>query len=113
MVDLHAASRPNDGVLLHAESVTVVDRAGNHCTRLRWRQTVDSNLGDGNSDSQHDDAIGMTPRQQRLLHRSPETVNAESATHLRVQSAVCAEESGEARQPIGITLCQTLTLGMK
>ncbi|HAK7404162.1 TPA: Ig-like domain repeat protein [Salmonella enterica] len=89
----------NDGT--YTLSVTVVDRAGNSLQSASLEVTVDSTVT-VTADSQHDDAIddatatAVTPPES-------ETVNAESATHLRTVPSA-AEESVVKETAYSITL---------
>ncbi|EBM1570560.1 non-fimbrial adhesin SiiE [Salmonella enterica subsp. enterica serovar Braenderup] len=89
----------NDGN--YTLSVTVVDRAGNSQQSASLAVTVDSTVT-VTADSQHNDAsddataIAVTPPES-------ETVNAESATHLRTVPSV-AEESVVKETAYSITL---------
>ncbi|EBQ8978306.1 Ig-like domain repeat protein [Salmonella enterica subsp. enterica serovar Albany] len=89
----------NDGN--YTLSVTVVDRAGNSLQSASLEVTVDSTVT-VTADSQHDDAIddatatAVTPPES-------ETVNAESATHLRTVPSA-AEESVVKETAYSITL---------
>ncbi|EIC6026758.1 non-fimbrial adhesin SiiE [Salmonella enterica subsp. enterica serovar Corvallis] len=89
----------NDGT--YTLSVTVVDRAGNSQQSASLEVTVDSTVT-VTADSQHDDAIddatatAVTPPES-------ETVNAESATHLRTVPSA-AEESVVKETAYSITL---------
>ncbi|ECF2557609.1 TPA: Ig-like domain repeat protein [Salmonella enterica] len=89
----------NDGT--YTLSVTVVDRAGNSQQSASLAVTVDSTVT-VTADSQHDDAsddataIAVTPPES-------ETVNAESATHLRTVPSA-AEESVVKETAYSITL---------
>ncbi len=89
----------NDGN--YTLSVTVVDRAGNSQQSASLAVTVDSTVT-VTADSQHDDAsddataTAVTPPES-------ETVNAESATHLRTVPSV-AEESVVKETAYSITL---------
>ncbi|EOF4820725.1 non-fimbrial adhesin SiiE [Salmonella enterica subsp. enterica serovar Bareilly] len=89
----------NDGT--YTLSVTVVDRAGNSQQSASLAVTVDSTVT-VTADSQHDDAsddataTAVTPPE-------PETVNAESATHLRTVPSA-AEESVVKETAYSITL---------
>ncbi|EJG4101036.1 non-fimbrial adhesin SiiE [Salmonella enterica] len=89
----------NDGT--YTLSVTVVDRAGNSQQSASLAVTVDSTVT-VTADSQHDDAsddataTAVTPPES-------ETVNAESATHLRTVPSV-AEESVVKETAYSITL---------
>ncbi|ECY7602696.1 Ig-like domain repeat protein [Salmonella enterica subsp. enterica serovar Muenchen] len=89
----------NDGN--YTLSVTVVDRAGNSQQSASLAVTVDSTVT-VTADSQHDDAsddataIAVTPPES-------ETVNAESATHLRTVPSA-AEESVVKETAYSITL---------
>ncbi|PEH21813.1 Ig-like domain repeat protein [Salmonella enterica] len=89
----------NDGT--YTLSVTVVDRAGNSLQSASLEATVDSTVT-VTADSQHDDAsddataTAVTPPES-------ETVNAESATHLRTVPAA-AEESVVKETAYSITL---------
>ncbi|EJD2371261.1 non-fimbrial adhesin SiiE, partial [Salmonella enterica] len=89
----------NDGT--YALSVTVVDRAGNSQQSASLAVTVDSTVT-VTADSQHNDAsddataTAVTPPES-------ETVNAESATHLRTVPSV-AEESVVKETAYSITL---------
>ncbi|EED9604092.1 Ig-like domain repeat protein [Salmonella enterica] len=89
----------NDGN--YTLSVTVVDRAGNSQQSASLAVTVDSTLT-VTADSQHDDAsddataTAVTPPES-------ETVNAESATHLRTEPSA-AEESVVKVTAYSITL---------
>ncbi|HAW9181094.1 TPA: Ig-like domain repeat protein [Salmonella enterica subsp. enterica serovar Infantis] len=89
----------NDGT--YTLSVTVVDRAGNSLQSASLEVTVDSTVT-VTADSQHDDAsddataTAVTPPES-------ETVNAESATHLRTVPSA-AEESVVKETAYSITL---------
>ncbi|WP_119006131.1 Ig-like domain-containing protein [Salmonella enterica] len=89
----------NDGT--YTLSVTVVDRAGNSQQSASLEVTVDSTVT-VTADSQHNDAsddataIAVTPPES-------ETVNAESATHLRTVPSA-AEESVVKETAYSITL---------
>ncbi|MEY5383972.1 non-fimbrial adhesin SiiE [Salmonella enterica subsp. enterica serovar Corvallis] len=89
----------NDGT--YTLSVTVVDRAGNSLQSASLEVTVDSTVT-VTADSQHDDEIddatatAVTPPES-------ETVNAESATHLRTVPSA-AEESVVKETAYSITL---------
>ncbi|EKC9954611.1 non-fimbrial adhesin SiiE [Salmonella enterica] len=89
----------NDGT--YTLSVTVVDRAGNSLQSASLAVTVDSTVT-VTADSQHDDEIddatatAVTPPES-------ETVNAESATHLRTVPSA-AEESVVKETAYSITL---------
>ncbi|WP_079785789.1 Ig-like domain-containing protein [Salmonella enterica] len=89
----------NDGT--YTLSVTVVDRAGNSLQSASLEVTVDSTVT-VTADSQHDDAIddatatAVTPPES-------ETVNAESAMHLRTVPSA-AEESVVKETAYSITL---------
>ncbi|EBI1598659.1 Ig-like domain repeat protein [Salmonella enterica] len=89
----------NDGT--YTMSVTVVDRAGNSLQSASLEVTVDSTVT-VTADSQHDDAsddataTAVTPPES-------ETVNAESATHLRTVPSA-AEESVVKETAYSITL---------
>ncbi len=89
----------NDGS--YTLSVTVVDRAGNSLQSASLEVTVDSTVT-VTADSQHDDAsddataTAVTPPES-------ETVNAESATHLRTVPSA-AEESVVKETAYSITL---------
>ncbi len=89
----------NDGI--YTLSVTVVDRAGNSLQSASLEVTVDSTVT-VTADSQHDDAsddataTAVTPPES-------ETVNAESATHLRTVPSA-AEESVVKETAYSITL---------
>ncbi|EBH0962273.1 Ig-like domain repeat protein [Salmonella enterica subsp. enterica] len=89
----------NDGT--YTLSVTVVDRAGNSQQSASLEVTVDSTVT-VTADSQHDDAsddataTAVTPPES-------ETVNAESATHLRTVPSA-AEESVVKETAYSITL---------
>ncbi|EMB7924827.1 non-fimbrial adhesin SiiE [Salmonella enterica] len=89
----------NDGT--YTLSVTVVDRAGNSLQSALLEVTVDSTVT-VTADSQHDDAsddataTAVTPPES-------ETVNAESATHLRTVPSA-AEESVVKETAYSITL---------
>ncbi|EHV5770364.1 non-fimbrial adhesin SiiE [Salmonella enterica subsp. enterica serovar Enteritidis] len=89
----------NDGT--YTLSVTVVDRAGNSQQSASLAVTVDSTVA-VTADSQHDDAsddataTAVTPPES-------ETVNAESATHLRTVPSA-AEESVVKETAYSITL---------
>ncbi|EBJ0767605.1 Ig-like domain repeat protein [Salmonella enterica] len=89
----------NDGT--YTLSVTVVDRAGNSLQSASLEVTVDSTVT-VTADSQYDDAIddatatAVTPPES-------ETVNAESATHLRTVPSA-AEESVVKETAYSITL---------
>ncbi|EDS4738292.1 Ig-like domain repeat protein [Salmonella enterica subsp. enterica serovar Oranienburg] len=89
----------NDGT--YTLSVTVVDRAGNSQQSASLEVTVDSTVA-VTADSQHDDAsddataTAVTPPES-------ETVNAESATHLRTVPSA-AEESVVNETAYSITL---------
>ncbi|HCM0231215.1 TPA: non-fimbrial adhesin SiiE [Salmonella enterica] len=89
----------NDGT--YTLSVTVVDRAGNSLQSASLEVTIDSTVT-VTADSQHDDAsddataTAVTPPES-------ETVNAESATHLRTVPSA-AEESVVKETAYSITL---------
>ncbi|EDW2626562.1 non-fimbrial adhesin SiiE [Salmonella enterica] len=87
----------NDGT--YTLSVTVVDRAGNSLQSASLEVTVDSTV---TADSQHDDANDdATPT--AVTPPESETVNAESATHLRTVPSA-AEESVVKETAYSITL---------
>ncbi|EHU4635857.1 non-fimbrial adhesin SiiE [Salmonella enterica] len=87
----------NDGT--YTLSVTVVDRAGNSLQSASLEVTVDSTV---TADSQHDDASDdATPT--AVTPPESETVNAESATHLRTVPSA-AEESVVKETAYSITL---------
>ncbi|EAA9123286.1 TPA: non-fimbrial adhesin SiiE [Salmonella enterica subsp. enterica serovar Maastricht] len=89
----------NDGT--YTLSVTVVDRAGNSLQSASLEVTVDSTVT-VTADSQHDDAIDdATPT--AVTPPESETVNAESATHLRTVPSA-AEESVVKETAYSITL---------
>ncbi|ECZ8764030.1 Ig-like domain repeat protein [Salmonella enterica subsp. enterica serovar Virchow] len=89
----------NDGT--YTLSVTVVDRAGNSLQSASLEVTVDSAVT-VTADSQHDDAIDdATPT--AVTPPESETVNAESATHLRTVPSA-AEESVVKETAYSITL---------
>ncbi|EBV7125231.1 Ig-like domain repeat protein [Salmonella enterica subsp. enterica serovar Oranienburg] len=89
----------NDGT--YTLSVTVVDRAGNSLQSASLEVTVDSTVT-VTADSQHDDASDdATPT--AVTPPESETVNAESATHLRTVPSA-AEESVVKETAYGITL---------
>ncbi|EAA0502298.1 Ig-like domain repeat protein [Salmonella enterica] len=89
----------NDGT--YTLSVTVVDRAGNSLQSASLEVTVDSTVT-VTADSQHDDASDdATPT--AVTPPESETVNAESATHLRTVPSA-AEESVVKETAYSITL---------
>ncbi|EAX9486421.1 Ig-like domain repeat protein [Salmonella enterica subsp. enterica serovar Isangi] len=89
----------NDGT--YTLSVTVVDRAGNSLQSASLAVTVDSTVT-VTADSQHDDASDdATPT--AVTPPESETVNAESATHLRTVPSA-AEESVVKETAYSITL---------
>ncbi|HGB4055332.1 TPA: non-fimbrial adhesin SiiE [Salmonella enterica subsp. enterica serovar Adelaide] len=89
----------NDGT--YTLSVTVVDRAGNSQQSASLEVTVDSTVT-VTADSQHDDASDdATPT--AVTPPESETVNAESATHLRTVPSA-AEESVVKETAYSITL---------
>ncbi|ENQ2539914.1 Ig-like domain repeat protein [Salmonella enterica subsp. enterica serovar Cerro] len=89
----------NDGT--YTLSVTVVDRAGNSLQSASLEVTVDSTVT-VTADSQHDDASDdATPT--AVTPPESETVNAESATHLRTVASA-AEESVVKETAYSITL---------
>ncbi|EGS2952750.1 Ig-like domain repeat protein [Salmonella enterica] len=89
----------NDGT--YTLSVTVVDRAGNSQQSTSLAVTVDSTVT-VTADSQHNDASDdATPT--AVTPPESETVNAESATHLRTVPSV-AEESVVKETAYSITL---------
>ncbi|ECE0823380.1 Ig-like domain repeat protein [Salmonella enterica subsp. enterica] len=89
----------NDGT--YTLSVTVVDRAGNSLQSASLEVTVDSTVT-VTADSQHDDANDdATPT--AVTPPESETVNAESATHLRTVPSA-AEESVVKETAYSITL---------
>ncbi|EAC1728482.1 Ig-like domain repeat protein [Salmonella enterica] len=89
----------NDGT--YTLSVTVVDRAGNSQQSALLEVTVDSTVT-VTADSQHDDASDdATPT--AVTPPESETVNAESATHLRTVPSA-AEESVVKETAYSITL---------
>ncbi|HAK3590764.1 TPA: Ig-like domain repeat protein [Salmonella enterica] len=89
----------NDGT--YTLSVTVVDRAGNSLQSASLEVTVDSTVT-VTADSQHDDASDdATPT--AVTPPESETVNAESATHLRTVPSA-AEESVVKETVYSITL---------
>ncbi|EBQ1656639.1 non-fimbrial adhesin SiiE [Salmonella enterica] len=89
----------NDGT--YTLSVTVVDRAGNSLQSALLEVTVDSTVT-VTADSQHDDASDdATPT--AVTPPESETVNAESATHLRTVPSA-AEESVVKETAYSITL---------
>ncbi|EIK6014858.1 non-fimbrial adhesin SiiE [Salmonella enterica] len=89
----------NDGT--YTLSVTVVDRAGNSLQSASLEVTVDSTVT-VTADSQHDDASDdATPT--AVTPPESETVNAESATHLRTVPSA-AEESVVKGTAYSITL---------
>ncbi|EJI13300.1 hypothetical protein SEEE4917_06075 [Salmonella enterica subsp. enterica serovar Enteritidis str. 485549-17] len=89
----------NDGT--YTLSVTVVDRAGNSQQSASLAVTVDSTVT-VTADSQHDDASdGATAT--AVTPPESETVNAESATHLRTVPSA-AEESVVKETAYSITL---------
>ncbi|HER1288098.1 TPA: Ig-like domain repeat protein [Salmonella enterica subsp. enterica serovar Elomrane] len=89
----------NDGT--YTLSVTVVDRAGNSQQSASLAVTVDSTVT-VTADSQHDDASDdATPT--AVTPPESETVNAESATHLRTVPSA-AEESVVKETAYSITL---------
>ncbi|EDR4572982.1 Ig-like domain repeat protein [Salmonella enterica subsp. enterica serovar Cerro] len=89
----------NDGT--YTLSVTVVDRAGNSLQSASLEVTVDSTVT-VTADSQHDDASDdATPT--AVIPPESETVNAESATHLRTVPSA-AEESVVKETAYSITL---------
>ncbi|ENA3424898.1 non-fimbrial adhesin SiiE [Salmonella enterica subsp. enterica] len=89
----------NDGT--YTLSVTVVDRAGNSLQSASLAVTVDSTVT-VTADSQHDDASDdATPT--AVTPPESETVNAESATHLRTVASA-AEESVVKETAYSITL---------
>ncbi|EEN4659746.1 Ig-like domain repeat protein [Salmonella enterica subsp. enterica serovar Banana] len=89
----------NDGT--YTLSVTVVDRAGNSLQSASLAVTVDSTVT-VIADSQHDDASDdATPT--AVTPPESETVNAESATHLRTVPSA-AEESVVKETAYSITL---------
>ncbi|ECI4631376.1 Ig-like domain repeat protein [Salmonella enterica subsp. enterica] len=89
----------NDGI--YTLSVTVVDRAGNSLQSASLEVTVDSTVT-VTADSQHDDASDdATPT--AVTPPESETVNAESATHLRTVPSA-AEESVVKETAYSITL---------
>ncbi|EBN2520819.1 Ig-like domain repeat protein [Salmonella enterica] len=89
----------NDGT--YTLSVTAVDRAGNSLQSASLEVTVDSTVT-VTADSQHDDASDdATPT--AVTPPESETVNAESATHLRTVPSA-AEESVVKETAYSITL---------
>ncbi len=89
----------NDGT--YTLSVTVVDRAGNSLQSASLEVTVDSTVT-VTADSQHDDAIDDATA-TAVTPPVSETVNAESATHLRTVPSA-AEESVVKETAYSITL---------
>ncbi|EII0538538.1 non-fimbrial adhesin SiiE [Salmonella enterica] len=89
----------NDGN--YTLSVTVVDRAGNSQQSASLAVTVDSTVT-VTADSQHDDAIDEATA-TAVTPPESETVNAESATHLRTVPSA-AEESVVKETAYSITL---------
>ncbi|EAP7663405.1 Ig-like domain repeat protein [Salmonella enterica] len=89
----------NDGT--YTLSVTVVDRAGNSLQSASLEVTVDSTVT-VTADSQHDDAIDDATA-TTVTPPESETVNAESATHLRTVPSA-AEESVVKETAYSITL---------
>ncbi|EDW7444064.1 Ig-like domain repeat protein [Salmonella enterica] len=89
----------NDGT--YTLSVTVVDRAGNSLQSASLEVTVDSTVT-VTADSQHDDASDDATA-TAVTPPGSETVNAESATHLRTVPSA-AEESVVKETAYSITL---------
>ncbi|EJJ1045632.1 non-fimbrial adhesin SiiE [Salmonella enterica subsp. enterica] len=89
----------NDGT--YTLSVTVVDRAGNSLQSASLEVTVDSTVT-VTADSQHDDASDDATA-TAVTSPESETVNAESATHLRTVPSA-AEESVVKETAYSITL---------